>query len=154
MPSRTIEGIEELKTLIGQEISTSDWLPVTQEMIAAFAGVTQDRQWIHLDVERAKKESPFGTTIAHGFLTLSLISQLHAQSVQIRGEYRLAVNYGLNRVRFTAPVRSGAKIRSRSTLQAMEDIPKGVQITWLINVECEGSTKPALIAEWLVRLYL
>lgn len=153
MPTREINGIAELRTLVGQEVGQSDWLQVTQEMIAAFAGVTQDRQWIHLDVERAKKESPFGSTIAHGFLTLSLISQLHAQAVKVQDEIKLAVNYGLNRVRFTAPVRSGSRIRTRSKLQALEDINKGVQLTWVVEVECEGSAKPALVAEWLVRLY-
>jgi acyl dehydratase len=153
MPPRVIEGIAELRNLAGQELGVSDWLTVTQEQIQAFAEVTRDRQWIHLDAERARTESPYRTTIAHGFLTLSLLSHLHAQAVQIRGNFRLGVNYGLNRVRFPAPVPAGARIRAHSTLLSVQDVPDGVQLTWSITVEIEGNPKPALVAEWLVRLY-
>jgi len=153
MALRTIEGVDELRALLGQEVGVSDWIEVTQEMINGFADVTRDRQWIHLDVERAKRESPFGVTIAHGFLTLSLLSALHGQSVQVAADQRMAINYGMNRVRFPSPVRSGARIRSHSAVQKVEDFDGGVQVTWLITVEIEGSEKPALVAEWIGRLY-
>jgi acyl dehydratase len=153
MPARTIESLDELRSLVGQEVGTSDWLEVTQAMIAAFADVTRDRQWIHVDVERARRESPFGTTIAHGFLTLSLLSDLHAQSVRMGGDYKMGINYGLNRVRFAHPVCSGSRIRTRSTIKAVDDFEGGVQITWLITVDLENVEKPALIAEWVTRRY-
>lgn len=153
MPTRDIDGCDELKQLVGQEVGVSDWFIVTQAMIDAFADVTQDRQWIHLDQARARAESPFGTTIAHGFLTLALLTHLHSQSVRIRAAFHRSINYGLNRVRFPAPVPAGARIRSRSTLRTLEEIPSGVQLTWSITVECESSTKPVLVAEWLGRLY-
>jgi acyl dehydratase len=150
---RTITGIEALRGLVGQEIGTSEWLEVTQGMIDAFAEVTRDTQWIHADVERARRESPFGTTIAHGFLTLSLISNLHAQSIKMQGNHKMGINYGLNRVRFPNPVRCGSRIRSHSTVKAVEDFPGGAQVTWLITVELENDEKPALVAEWVTRLY-
>jgi acyl dehydratase len=153
MPQRVVEGIEELKGLVGQEVGISDWFTVTQTMIDAFADVTGDRQWIHLDVERAQKESPFGTTIAHGFLTLSLLTHLHTQAVQLRHDYRMTINYGLNRVRFTAPVPSGSRVRARSVLQSLEEVRGGIQLTWIITVEIEDKPRPALVAEWLGRLY-
>jgi acyl dehydratase len=153
MPLRSIEGIAELKSLVGQAIGTSDWFTVTQAHIDSFADVTGDRQWIHVDKERARTASPFGTTIAHGFLTLSLLSQLHAQAVQIHGDFKLAINYGLNRVRFPSPVPAGSRIRAQSTLQSVEDIPGGIQVVWLVTVEIEGHPKPALVAEWVVRFY-
>ena len=121
MPQRVIESLDEMQSLAGQEIGLSDWLEVTQPMIDAFAETTRDRQWIHTDRERAAAESPFGTTIAHGFLTLSLISHLKSQAVAVRG-VRMGINYGLNRVRFPAPVRSGSRIRGRFTLQSVESI--------------------------------
>jgi acyl dehydratase len=154
MPQRIIESVEELRGLVGQEVAVGDWFTVTQAQIHAFADVTHDRQWIHTDPERAQRESPFGATIAHGFLTLSLLSYLHAQAVQIRGPIRMAINYGLNRVRFTSAVRSESRIRTRSVLQELEEIPGGVQLVWAITVDIEGSTKPALVAEWLGRLYV
>jgi acyl dehydratase len=150
---RVITTIEELKSLVGQEAGVSDWLTVTQELINAFAETSGDHQWIHVDVERARAESPYGTTIAHGFLTLSLLSQLHAQAVQIQAGFSRAINYGLNRVRFPAPVPAGSRIRSHSTLQALEEIDGGWQLTWAVTVEVEGLPKPALVAEWLGRLY-
>src|SRR5438132_10785769 len=112
---RVIEGIVELKSLVGQQVGASDWFTVTQEQIDAFAQVTGDRQWIHVDAERARTESPFGTTIAHGFLTLSLLSHLHAQAVQLNGDFKMAINYGLNRVRYPSPVPAGSRIRAQST---------------------------------------
>ena len=143
---------EELKPLVGREISVSDWHVVPQDMIGAFAKVTGDAQWIHLDVERAGRESPYGTTIAHGFLTLSLITQLHAGNVRFEPPRR-TINYGLNRVRFPAPVRAGARIRAHSLLQAWEQFAEAVQLTWQITVEVEGQEKPAVVAEWIVRHY-
>ena len=152
MPQRVIPGIEELQRLTGQEIGLSDWVEVTQPMIDSFAETTGDRQWIHIDRERATRESPFGTTIAHGFLTLSLLSQLKSQAVSVRG-IRMAINYGLNRVRFPAPVRSGSRVRGRFTLQAVEPIEGGVQAVVAGTVEMEGSAKPVLVAEWVLRYY-
>jgi acyl dehydratase len=153
MPVRTIHGIEELKGLVGQEVSSSDWFEVTQSRIDAFAEVTEDRQWIHIDVERVKTSSPFGVTIAHGFLTLSLVSHLASQAVKVEGDFKMGVNYGLNRLRFPSPVPAGSKIRARFTLQSVEDIEGGIQITWNVTVEVEGAKKPSLVAEWLVRYY-
>jgi acyl dehydratase len=153
MPPRVIDSIAELTTLVGQEVGVGDWFTVTQTMIAAFADVTQDRQWIHLDTERAKSESPYGTTIAHGFLTLSLLSHLHRQAVQLRAEHKMVINYGLNRVRFPAPVPASSRIRAHSMLQSVEEVPGGFQTAWAITVEVEGQSKPALVAEWLVRFY-
>jgi len=154
MPPRIIEGVEELRGLVGQEVAVGDWLTVTQAQIDAFADVIRDHQWIHTDPDRARRESPYGATVAHGFLTLSLLSHLHSQAVQIRGNIRMSVNYGLNRVRFTSAVRSGSRIRARCALQEFLEISDGVRLVWAITVENEGSPKPALVAEWLVQLYL
>lgn len=153
MPQRVVEGLDELKGLVGKEVGVGDWFEVTQALINAFAEVTQDRQWIHIDPARAKAESPYGVTIAHGFLTLSLLTHLHHQAVEIRGGYSRGINYGLNRVRFTAAVPAGSRIRAHSTLHALEEIQGGVQVTWTISVEIEGQSKPALVAEWLTRMY-
>jgi acyl dehydratase len=149
---RVIEGIDELQSLAGQEIGVSDWIEVTQPMIDSFAETTGDRQWIHTDPERAARESPFGATIAHGFLTLSLLSRLKSQAVSVRG-IKMAINYGLNRVRFPSPVRSGARIRGRFTLQSVEPIEGGVQTVVAGTVEIEGERKPAVAAEWVLRYY-
>ena len=153
MVQREINGIDELRSLIGQEIGVSDWLEISQEKIDAFAGLTGDRQWIHTNPERSNKESPYGTTIAHGFLSLSLLSQLQAQIVRIKGDHTRAINYGFNRVRFPAAVPAGSRIRLHSTLEAVEEVPDGVQVTWGLSVEIEGQPKPAVVAQWLVRLY-
>lgn len=149
---RVIEGIDELQSLAGQEIGVSDWIEVTQGMIDSFAETTGDRQWIHTDPERAARESPYGRTIAHGFLTLSLLSRLKSQAVSVRG-IKMAINYGLNRVRFPSPVRSGARIRGRFTLQSVEPIEGGVQTVVAGTVEIEGERKPAVAAEWVLRYY-
>jgi acyl dehydratase len=153
MPQRVIDGVEELRGLVGQEVAIGDWFTITQAQINTFADVSRDRQWIHTDPERARRDSPFATTVAHGFLTLSLLSHLHSQAVQIRGGVRMAINYGLNRVRFTSAVPAESRIRTRSVLQALEEIADGVHLVWAITAEIEGTTKPALVAEWLVRLY-
>jgi acyl dehydratase len=153
MPTRIIESIKELKTLVGQEVSVSDWVEVTQSRINDFAGATDDHQWIHVDVERAKTDSPFHSTIAHGFLTLSLMPYLAAQAVKVEGDFKMGINYGLNRLRFVSPVPAGSRVRARFTLQSVEDFDGGNQIAWSVTVETEGGQKPALVAEWLVRYY-
>ena len=153
MPQRVIDGAPELQGLIGQEVGVSDWLTVTQERIDAFADVTLDRQWIHCDPDRARAESPYGTTIAHGYLTLSLVSHLLSQAVRVGGPLDRVINYGLGRVRFPAAVPAGGRVRARCTLQAVEDVPGGVQVTWTVTVECEGQPKPVMVAECLYRYY-
>ena len=146
---RVINGIEELKTLAGQEVGVSDWVAVTQEMIDRFADLTGDHQWIHVDVERARAETPFGTTIAHGFLTVSLLSQLSRHALDVRGDFKMRINYGFNRLRFVSPVKAGSRIRGRFTPQKVTDN----EVTWLVTVEVEGGDKPALVAEWLGKFY-
>ena len=153
MATRVISGVEELKTLIGQEVGVSDLFEVTQTHINNFADATEDHQWIHVDPERARTESPFGATIAHGFLTLSLLPHFAAQALKVQGDFKMGINYGLNRLRFVSPVPAGSRIRARFTLQAVEDVPGGFQITWSVTVETEGGTKPSLVAKWLVRYY-
>ena len=136
----------------GKEVAVSDWVTVTQKMIDAFADATHDHQWIHVDVERANRDSPFKAPIAHGFLTLSLLSHLLGQSIEIAGS-RMGVNYGLNRVRFTNPVRVDSRLRARFILDDVVPIEGGIQMVWKVTVECEGSEKPVLVAEWLGRRY-
>lgn len=153
MPPRILESPQALKNLVGQELGTSDWFTMTQERIAQFAEATEDRQWIHLDRERASRESPFGTTIAHGFLTLSLVSHLMKQAIEIRSGIRLAVNYGLNRVRFPAPVPAGAKIRGKVVLQSVKELPDCVEAVFAVTIEAEAAQKPSCAAECIVRYY-
>ena len=149
MKPRIVNGLEELRTLTGQEVGASDWIAVTQEMIDRFADVTGDHQWIHVDRERAKRETPFGSTIAHGFLTVSLLPQLSQQAISIQGDFKMRINYGFNRLRFVSPVRAGSKIRARFTAQEVTDN----QVTWLVTVDVEGQERPAVVAEWLGRFY-
>ena len=149
MKPRIVNGIEELKSLTGREVGVSDWVTITQEMIDRFADVTGDHQWIHVDVERAKRETPFGSTIAHGFLTVSLLPQLSQQAVNVQGDFKMRINYGFNRLRFVSPVRSGSRIRARFTAQNVTDN----EVTWLVTVVVEGQEKPAVVAEWLGRFY-
>jgi acyl dehydratase len=137
---------------VGEEIAVSDWMAVTQARIDQFADATGDHQWIHVDPARAAAELPSKSTIAHGFLTLSLLSTLIRESIRFTG-LRMAINYGLNRVRFVSPVPAGARIRALITLQAVDAVSDGVQATWLATIEREGSEKPAAVAEWLVRYY-
>ncbi len=148
--AKIVCGIEELGQLVGKEVAVTDWFTVTQERIDVFADATEDYQWIHVDRERAVKESPYGTTVAHGFLTLSLLPHLMGQAVEIQG-MPLGINYGLNRVRFSGPVPAGSRVRARFRLAAVENIAKGVQTTWNVTVEREGEAKPVLVAEWLTR---
>ncbi|UCD67136.1 MAG: MaoC family dehydratase [Betaproteobacteria bacterium] len=137
----------------GKEVAVSDWVTVTQKMIDAFADATHDHQWIHVDVERATRDSPFKAPIAHGFLTLSLLSHFLGQSIEIAGS-RMGVNYGLNRVRFTDPVRVNSRLRARFLLDDVVPLEGGVQMVWAVTVECEGSDKPVLVAQWLGRRYV
>jgi len=148
-----VETAGALKAFVGKEIGVSDWLTVTQERIQQFAEATEDRQWIHTDPVRAAKESPYGATIAHGFLTLSLISAIARQVLEIGG-LRLAVNYGLNRVRFPSAVRAGARIRGHVQLMSVKDVEGGGEATFVCVVEAEGAGKPCCIAEWIVRYYV
>ena len=153
-----VNFLDFLEPQIGQEIHVGPWLLINQQRIDQFAAVTGDQQWIHIDPERAAKESPYGSTVAHGYLTLSLLPYLtesnHPDFFQKNYpgmKYR--VNYGLNRVRFPAPVKVGAKIRARTTIQSAEEIKGAVQICYLMTVEIEGEEKPACSAEYLARLY-
>ncbi|HEY0406594.1 MAG TPA: MaoC family dehydratase [Pyrinomonadaceae bacterium] len=153
MSATQIESVAGLREQVGREVSVSDWLEVTQERVNQFAEATDDRQWIHIDPERAASESPFKQTIAHGFLTLSLLSELSKRAISIGG-VKMGINYGLNRVRFIAPVPAGARIRGRFTLDALEEIKGGAQATWSVTIEREGGDKPCCAAEWLVRYYI
>jgi acyl dehydratase len=154
MPKRILDSPDSLKDLIGQEIAVTDWFNVTQERIQQFADATLDHQWIHVDVERARHESPFKAPIAHGFLTLSLLPHFMHEAFQIKQGVRLGVNYGLNRVRFVSPVRAGSNIRARITLQSLKDVPPGgVEVVFKATVELEGSEKPCCVAEWVARYY-
>lgn len=147
-----IRDVEDLRRQMGREVAVSDWMTVTQERIDLFAEATDDRQWIHVDPARARAESPFGGTIAHGFLTLSLLPRLAADALALPPT-KLVVNYGLNRVRFPSPVRAGQRIRAHFAPAAMEDIPGGVQLTWTVTIEAEGNEKPACVAESVSRRY-
>jgi acyl dehydratase len=144
--------IDELPSLIGRKAFITDYFDISQTRIDAFGEATDDRQWIHVDPQRAATESPFGTTIAHGFLTLSLLPYMVGPAIDLEG-VRLRVNYGLNAVRFIAPVKAGAKLRAHVSLRTWEPIKSGVQATWGIMLECRGSPLPACTAEWLVRYY-
>ena len=150
--SSTTTTIAELPSFKGQELGTSDWLEVTQERVNTFADATGDHQWIHVDVERAKAESPFGGPIAHGYLTLSLLVPLVSQTYTI-SDAKMGVNYGLNKVRFPAPVPVGSKVRARVTLKDVEEVAGGLQNTFAVTIEREGGDKPVCIAEWVTRVY-
>ncbi|HSW15969.1 MAG TPA: MaoC family dehydratase [Ramlibacter sp.] len=148
---RTLNDLSELPPLVGQEIAVSDWITVTQEQVNLFAQATGDHQWIHVDVERARA-GPFGGTIAHGYLTLSLLPQFFDRSLSIR--HRMSLNYGLNKVRFPAPAPVGSRLRARITLASCDPVDQGgVQLVWQVTVEREGSDKPVCVAEPVSRLY-
>ncbi|MBL8230445.1 MAG: MaoC family dehydratase [Bryobacterales bacterium] len=153
MAKLEVATVRELAELVGQEVAVGDWLEITQERIDAFASATDDHQWIHVDVERAKRESPFGTTIAHGFLTLSLLSRFAYAALEIRQPFKMTINYGLNKVRFVSPVRCGARIRTRHQLLEVSEVKGGWQSRWQVTVDIEGSDKPACVAETLTRYY-
>jgi acyl dehydratase len=148
---RTINGLEELRTAEGETLGTSEWHEVTQEAIDGFADVTGDHQWIHVDPERAK-DTPFGGTIAHGYYTLSLAPALSAEIVSYEG-FAFAVNYGLNRLRFPAPLPVGTRVRLTARLLRVEDVPGGAQLTAELTFEREGGEKPVCVAEALSRVY-
>lgn len=149
---KTFETLADLAACVGQEVAVSDWVTITQEQVNLFAQATGDQQWIHVDVERAN-QGPFGAPIAHGFLTLSLLPVFFESSMAVT-QSRMGVNYGLNKVRFTAPVPVGSRLRARMTLLASEPIDNdGVQMTWSVRVEREGVDKPVCVAESLVRRY-
>jgi acyl dehydratase len=147
----TLNGLDEVKAYAGKELGVSDWLLVTQEKINQFAEVTGDDQWIHIDVERAK-QSPFGGTIAHGYYTLSLAPRFSYDMFTFEG-FAFGVNYGLNRVRFPAPMPVGERVRMRAKLVSVEDIPGGAQITTELTFERDGAEKPVCVAESLSRVY-
>jgi acyl dehydratase len=147
-----IEDVRSLRDRIGEEIAASDWLEISQARIDQFAEATGDTQWIHIDAARAAAESPFKTTIAHGFLTLSLMSALIREAMQFH-HLRLAINYGMNRMRFVAPVPAGSRIRARFTPVSVEDVSGSVQVTWQVTIDREHADKPCCVAEWIVRYY-
>ncbi len=149
---REFANLAEMRALAGQELAVSDWVDVTQERVNLFAEATNDHQWIHVDLERCKRESPFGGPIAHGYLTLSLVSSLFENAIRML-DATMVVNYGLNKLRFPAPVPVGSRVRARMTLQKIEDIDGGAQLEWLVVVEREGGTKPVCVAELLMRRY-
>lgn len=142
--------VDDLKAQIGEEIGLSDWFTISQERIQQFADATDDQQWIHVDRDKAAM-GPFGQTIAHGFLTLSLLPAL-APALDLPG-VRMGINYGLDRVRFISPVASGSRVRARSVLVSVDDVPGGIQVKSEVTVELEGAEKPACVAETLARLY-
>ncbi|OON63286.1 dehydratase [Massilia sp. KIM] len=149
--SRVLE-FAALPALVGQELALSAWFAVGQTRIDAFADATEDRQWIHTDPERCVRESPFGGTVAHGFLTLSLLPAMLESALRIEG-MRMGLNYGLNKVRFPSPLPAGSRVRGRWTLGAVEPVAGGLQLTWEVAVEREGADKPVCAAEFLVRCY-
>ena len=150
---RIVRSLEEVKQLAGQEVGVSPWIEVSQERIQQFADASADHQWIHVDSARAQAESPYGGAIAHGFLTLSLISSMLAETVRLEIGGRMNINYGLNRLRFPSAVPAGARVRGRFVVQKVEEFSGGVQFTWGVTVEAEGASKPCVVAEWLTRRY-
>jgi len=158
MPPFEIENLNSLKQCESREFPATDWFVVTQDRIQKFADATGDRQWIHLDPERAQRESPFGGTVAHGFLTLSLLSYFLKQAIHIGSGIAMTLNYGLNKVRFPSAVRAGSPVRARVTLLSVKESPEFVDATFLIHVESQHvesqpSSKPCCVAEWLIRYY-
>jgi acyl dehydratase len=150
MSARAV-AFEDLPGLVGQELGASDWFTVEQQQIDAFADATGDHQWIHVDVERAAK-GPFGATVAHGYLTLSLLPAMAASAFEVRGS-RMGVNYGLNKVRFPAPVPAGSRLRARFKLLACEKVEGGVQLEIEATIERDGTSKPVCVAQMLARRY-
>jgi acyl dehydratase len=147
-----VDDVSQLRGLIGQPVGVSDWVDVSQARIDAFAEATGDRQWIHVDAERARADTPYGGTIAHGFLTLSLLSAMIRTAVSVGG-LRMSINYGLNRVRFVSPVPAGSRVRAHVALADLSDVEGGVQAVWNVTVEREGGERPALVAEWIMRYH-
>lgn len=152
MAARIINGVAELQSLVGEHLGYSEWMEISQERVNLFADATGDHQWIHVDPERATKESPFGGPIAHGYLTLSLGPVLMPQVVITTG-FKMGVNYGCNKVRFMSPVPVGANLRLGVTILSVEEIPGGVQCTYNFSFEVEGAAKPSCVAEVIFRMY-
>ena len=149
---KTFQTLSDLAACVGQEVAISDWVTITQEQVNQFAEATGDHQWIHIDVERAK-QGPFGGPIAHGFLTLSLLPRFFGETLAVT-EARMGVNYGLNKVRFMAPVPVDSRLRARIVLLKAEPIDNnGLQTTWTVTIEREGSERPVCVAESLARMY-
>jgi acyl dehydratase len=149
---RDFASLDEMRALAGQEVAVTEWVPITQERVNLFADATDDHQWIHVDLPRCDKESPFGGPIAHGFLTLSMLSNLFERAIRML-DAKMVINYGLNKVRFPAPVPVGSRIRARMTLAKVEDIEGGAQLEWNVVIERDGGTKPVCVAEMLMRRY-
>lgn len=151
--TRVITSLDELQSLVGgAAVASSSWIRIEQPMIDSFAAVSGDQQWIHVDAERARREGPWGTTIAHGFLTLSLISRMAAEALSLQLGQSASINYGLNKVRFPAPVPAGSRIRGHFALAGCGARPGGVEVVWQVTVEAEGQPKPVCVAEWVLRL--
>jgi acyl dehydratase len=153
MPPFEIENLNSLKACEGREFPVTGWFVVAQDRIQKFADATEDRQWIHLDPERAHRESPFGGTIAHGFLTLSLLTYFLKQAIVIRSGIKMTVNYGLNKVRFPSALRADSSVRGRVTLVSVKESPEFTDAVFAIQIESQSSSKPCCVAEWLVRYY-
>ncbi|MGY1824619.1 MaoC family dehydratase [Geodermatophilus sp. SYSU D00079] len=149
----SVDGVEGVKSLVGKELGPTEYVEITQDMVNLFADATGDHQWIHVDVERAKKESPFGGPIAHGYLTLSLIPRFLPQLTEFTG-FGMGVNYGTEKVRFPSPVPVGAKLRAKAVVDEVTEIKGGVQIQQTVTFETEGGTKPACVATIVVRQYV
>jgi acyl dehydratase len=149
---REIASLAETKALVGQEVALSEWVDITQERINGFADATNDHQWIHVDAERCRRESPYGTTVAHGFLTLAMVPAMLQSALRLV-DVGMAINYGLNKVRFPAPVPVGSRLRARLTILAVHELADGAQIDWGVAIEREGGDKPVCVAEFLMRRY-
>jgi acyl dehydratase len=149
----TVDGAEGAKSLVGKELGPSEWVEITQDMVNLFAEATGDHQWIHVDPERAKKESPFGGPVAHGYLTLSLWPRLAPQLMKITG-FSMGVNYGTEKVRFPAPVPIGSKLRVKAVVDSVTDVAGGIQLQYTATFEVDGGTKPACVAVIVVRQYV
>lgn len=148
-----VTSAAQLGALVGAEVAVSPWMDISQQRVNGFADATSDHQWIHVDPERCERESPFGVAVAHGFLTLSLLPAMFESAITMAG-FRMVLNYGLNKVRFPAPVPVGSRVRARLVLQALDAIEGGSQLVWDVTVECEGSVKPVCVAEFVMRCYL
>ncbi len=153
MAKTTVDGVDGVQGLVGQQLGSSDWVEITQEQVNQFADATGDHQWIHVDPERATRESPFGGPIAHGYLTLSLIPSLLPQIIEITG-FRMGVNYGTEKVRFPSPVPVGSRVRAVATLESATPFEGGIQMNLGVTVEIESGSKPAMVATVVYRRYL
>ena len=152
MAARAIP-VDELKASLGEQIAVSEWFEIGQDRINSFADTTEDHQWIHVDTERAATESPFKATIGHGFLSLSMLAPIMMRTVRVAGDFKHGINYGLNKVRFPAPVPAGSRIRGHISLKDLAEHDWGVQTVWGVIVEIEGNPKPCVAAEWVTRAY-